>query len=487
MVSAVSTALFQPTTSAASHHISLEIADPTGLQDNRPDRDSPTRYSITKRWIQEQAMTLARKLGIAALIIYTFTVTILRAFRTPNDFAEAHWLLDYRFGFVKRGLIGEILSLVTGALSIPITEQLIATLAIAALLTFCIVITVVSFRLVHRSAWSTGSVLVALAFLSSPFAVLSAHFIGYYDNITILLGIGAIALLLMGRPWLGAWVLVPSFLVHENTLVLAFAPFCLAWLLSQSRNQRLGRPRLSFLPLLLPLCAFLVMAVSQELFVSKDFKTLAQAYLSQFPFIQEDRNMLVPQSLSTSFLFYYSLYAEQFPNKIFAIDMHGLILPSTLAILLYIVNVYRLRDLSVESIFLLGVCFAPQLLQLVAVDTPRIWSYTILCAFLALWVYAETTIAHEDSAANRLLCLVALIANAVILTPLMDFQIDHYSLRTRLVLYTPVIVGSLALILLGGEASLAERLKIQGSTISTLLSPKQRDEAAPASTPTEES
>ena len=27
----------------------------------------------------------------------------------PNDFAEAHWLLDYRFGFVRRGLAGSIL------------------------------------------------------------------------------------------------------------------------------------------------------------------------------------------------------------------------------------------------------------------------------------------------------------------------------------------------------------------------------------------
>jgi hypothetical protein len=428
-------------------------------------------------------MTLTRKLEIAALIIYTFVVTVLRAFRTPNDFAEAHWLLDYRFGFIKRGLVGEIVSLVTRFLSIPVTEQLIATLAIVTFLIFCAVVVAVSLRIVQRSAWSTGSVLVALVFLSSPFAVMSAHLIGYYDSIAIVLGIGSIALLLKGRPWLGACLLVPAFLIHENSLVLAFAPFCLAWLLSQSRNLKLGRPRLSFLPLLLPLCAFLVMAISQELFVSQNFKELAQAYLSQFPFIQEDRNMLVPQSLSTSFLFYYSLYAEQFPNKVFAIDMHGLVLPSALAILFYLVSVYRIRDLSLESLILLGVCFAPQLMQLVAVDTPRIWSYTIVCAFLALWIYVETAMMQEDSSASELLCLVTLIANAVILTPLMDFQIDHYTLQTRLLLYAPVVVGSLALVLFDGKTSIAERLSIQGSTISSLLSPSKRDGTTPASTP----
>jgi len=44
---------------------------------------------------------------------------ISRAWRTPNDFAEMRSLLDYHFGFVKRGLIGEIVSFVTRLLSMP--------------------------------------------------------------------------------------------------------------------------------------------------------------------------------------------------------------------------------------------------------------------------------------------------------------------------------------------------------------------------------
>lgn len=426
-------------------------------------------------------MTLARKLGIAALIIYTLVVTVLRAFRTPNDFAEGHWLLDYRFGFVKRGLIGEIVSLVMGLLSIPVTEQLISTLAIAVFLIFCTVLVAVAIRIVRGSGWSTGAVLVTLVFLSSPFAVMSAHLVGYYDNIVIILGIFSVLLLIKGRPWLGACLFIPSLLTHENALVLAFVPFCLAWLLINSRRQKLGIPRLSFLPVLLPVCMFVAVTVNQEMFMTENFRESAKAYLSQFPFIEWNRDRVVSDAFSTSLLSYYSLFAPEFPSKIFAIDMHGLILPTTLAILFYLVSVHKIPELSIELLVLLGVCFAPQLLQLVAADTPRIWTYTIVCAFLALWIYAETTPTHEDSSANRLLCLVILIANVVILTPLMDAQSDHFSLRTRFFLYTPVIAGSVALILFGGKSALADRFSIQGSTIPQLLLLTTRHE--PTSTP----
>ena len=170
-------------------------------------------------------MILTRKLGIIALTIYTLFVTVLRAFRPPNDFAEAHWLLDYRYGFVKRGLIGEIFSLITGYLSIPVTAQLIFILATVAFLIYCVLIIALSLRIVQRSGWSTEAVVVSLVFLSSPFVVMSAHLVGYYDNIIIVLGLVSIALLLKNRPWLGACLQVPALLTHENSIILIFLFF----------------------------------------------------------------------------------------------------------------------------------------------------------------------------------------------------------------------------------------------------------------------
>jgi len=175
-------------------------------------------------------MTLRRKLAIIALVLYTLVVSVLREFSDRNltEFAEAHWVLDYRFGFVKRGLIGEIVSLVTSFLSIPVTAQFIYTVSVVALWIFCAVLALLSIRIVKQSAWSTGSVLAALVFLSSPFVISIYELIGYYDNIVVIMGVLSVVLLLKGKPWLGAWLLVVALFVHENTLVLAFAPF--VWL-----------------------------------------------------------------------------------------------------------------------------------------------------------------------------------------------------------------------------------------------------------------
>jgi hypothetical protein len=34
--------------------------------------------------------------------------SVSKTIRIPNEWARSHWLLDYRFGFIKRGLAGEL-------------------------------------------------------------------------------------------------------------------------------------------------------------------------------------------------------------------------------------------------------------------------------------------------------------------------------------------------------------------------------------------
>ena len=55
--------------------------------------------------------------------------------------------------------------------------------------------------MLRRSRWSPAVVLAVLVFASSPFIVMSAHLIGYYDNMIVVLTIVSLALLLSGRPW----------------------------------------------------------------------------------------------------------------------------------------------------------------------------------------------------------------------------------------------------------------------------------------------
>jgi hypothetical protein len=399
-------------------------------------------------------MRCARQLGITTLMLYTTVMTALRAIRPPSDFAEAFWLLDYRFGFVKRALVGEVVTLVTTYLAVPATEGLIASLSYAAFGVFCGALILISWRILERSDWSADSCLVLLAFLSSPFVVMSAHLVGYHDNIVMILGILSIAFLLKGKPWLGALLQILALLTNEISMLVVFPCFCLAWLLLRTRGRRPDATVMSPAPLLMLMGAFMLLILGQEAFLRPDFARLFEARLSQYSFIQEARNTWVPFWVTVSFRDYLSTQTGAFAARLASIDMLGLVLPSAMAMLLFIASAYRLGGHHLEALALLAASFAPQLMHLMAWDTARIWTYTILCAFLALWIYTETSTADKPRRALAVWSVGAILLNAFMLTPLMDLETDHFSLAIRLVVYSPVFIGALILAQRGDDAPL---------------------------------
>jgi hypothetical protein len=414
-------------------------------------------------------MNSHRKIGITLLLAYTLILTALRSIRFPNDFAEAQWLLDYRFGLVKRGLVGEIVSRMASIGGGPVTENLILVLSGLFFVLFCIVILIIAVRINRHAGWTSGGVLVTLVFLSSPFIVMSAHLIGYYDNIIILAGILSVYLILIRRTWLSAIVLGLALFIHENSLLLLFPIFCLTWLLVNVKSQKEGLPRLPFLPLFLPVAAFILLAAAQELFVQDSVQATFSSYLSGFSFIENGRNIAVPAWIFTPIGDYLAEQSGAFPERISAIAMHGLAFPSALAILLFTISVYKILDISIESILLLVVCLSPLLMHIVAWDTPRIWTFIILEAFLCLWIYSEIYPSKTESPAIRLFSLLVLALNILIRTPLMDNEVDRFTMIQRLALYAPVMIGSLSLLLSSKEVRLYDRLSIQGLHVSRLI------------------
>ena len=288
---------------------------------------------------------------------------------------------------------------------------------------------------------------------------MSAHLMGYYDNVIIVLTVLSIVLLLKGRLWLAACLQAVSMFVHESSLLVGFPLFCFAWWLINRQRRKSSGAQLSLTPVLLPVVAFIVIAAAQSIFLPADFELLLAKRLSDFAFIEDGRGTLMPHWLTITFFQYYGLEGGRFIGRLFDISMWGLALPSMLAVLYFSVGAWNIRIFSAESIALLGVCLIPQALHAVAVDTPRIWTYSIVCSFLALWISAEIFAARRAvSFVVRLLFLAAMAANIVGVTPLMDGQNDHFSLAGRLLLYAPVIGA--ALILMGREdpGSIQERV-----------------------------
>jgi hypothetical protein len=417
-----------------------------------PREDSADR-STTASPDSKAGGTGARRLLIGGALVWTLAVTALRAARLPNDFATEHWFIDYRFGLVKRGLVGSIVSLATAVLRTQPTEQLVAVLSVGIFVLFCVVLLSIGLRILHQSLWSTAAILSVLVFFSSPFVVMSAHLIGYYDNIVIVLGVASLTLLLRGRTWFAAWLQVVAILVHENALLIVFPVFCFGWFLVTTRTRSAGT-RGAIWPIVAPPGTFFALALSQSL-SSRHLEPALTKYLSTYPFIARSiRSVRVPHWITITFLESYSLHQGQFLGRILSQSMLGLVLPSTLAILATAFDAHRIRVASRAAVIVLGACLAPQLMHLVAWDTARIWTYSILDVFLVLWVCAEVVPTRGESEFAKVGGVIALVLNAAELTPLMDGLRDHFALQTRLLLYTPVLAAALIVILCEGSVPL---------------------------------
>jgi hypothetical protein len=387
-----------------------------------------------------------RKFVIVSLMLWTLVATTVRAVRLPNDFSTEHWFIDYRFGFVKRGLIGTVLSLTTRLLHVRETKQLIDMLSIAQFVVFCIVMMTLGLHIVRRSGWSIAVTLVVLVFLSSPFMVMSAHLIGYYDNIIVVLTVLSLVMLFRARLWSASALQTISMLVHENALLVGFPVFSWAWWLMKRRRDRSSEGRWPAWPLVLPPAAFMGLMISQR-FARPSLEGRLTRYLSSYPFIARTiGDVRVPHWITITFYDSYVLHQGQFLGRVLSQSMIALVLPSLLAMMGFVFEANDIGPVSSESVALLGVCLAPQMMHVMAWDTARIWTYSIVCGFLLLYVYVKVFPARTMvSPFFRLLCLVSLFLNVIDVTPLMDGLADHFDVTTRLLIYAPVLIGAVIL------------------------------------------
>jgi len=384
-----------------------------------------------------------RKALVLAALVATTIVTCLRAARLPNQFATEHWLVDYRYGAVKRGLVGSVVALSSSALRARPTQDAIDALAIAAFLIFCAALVWVSVRMLRRSGWSSEVTLAALVFLSSPFVVMSAHLIGYYDNIVVSLAIVSLALVFAGRIGSAAIVQAVSLLVHENTLLIAFPAVAWATFLT-APPSRPARRRM--LPLLLPLAVFALLVVRQGTAPHHLERSLTQ-HLATYPFVASTLpDVRVPHWITIGFWESYVLHQGHFQERLLSQAMIALVFPSMLALVGVLFAGDAVPAVSARTAVVLAMCLLPQSMHLLVWDTARTWTYSILCVFLLLWIDVESSPERQRSSQFvRLVALAALLVNAIAVTPLMDGLRERFDVVTRLWLYAPVFAVSLAL------------------------------------------
>jgi hypothetical protein len=393
---------------------------------------------------------------VIAGLCWTLLVTVLRALRLPNDWAVSHWLINYyELGFIKRGLPGTLLASFRDA-STPPADVLswIYGVSLLLLLLFMATLLYLCIRLLKKHHGSILITLAILVFLTSPYVVMSAHLVGYFDNILVLLTILSCGLVMKDRVVVAAGLLSLGVMVHE-TLVLVGLPSVLwcACLRAASVANPVGITTFcmetlkKYYPLVLfPLATFIAIFANHLLW--QDPLVLQQeiaTYLSSFGFVSANLQQFIATSFTVSFADYYASMSGRFWLRFFWGDF---IFKTGAPVLLLLLVCWQRLQCMPHRWFLAGllvlITLLPLSLHLMAWDSSRIWTYPVIVALLALWVLGETTApaAAGDSASR----IFPVLAVALILYQLfsqivlMDYATERFSAGLRALWYAPLLL-----------------------------------------------
>lgn len=391
---------------------------------------------------------------ICAAIFWAMLITAMRALRLPNDWATVHWLLNYEHGFIKRGLIGSLLRPLLEMESLTGHEKLlINTLSVIFFLLFFGVLFGLSVRIFKRTPRNILVFFMVMLFATSSYIVMSAHLVGYFDNILILLTVLACYLVSRGRLIAASVVLSAGMFVHEAILFVGIPSVLFyAILLSVRKTSHTAPLKIlaeglfaNYVLLIFPVLCFLSIVFNQTFFVESGTVSLGlSVFLEKYDFVPEFYRKGVPIEITTSFFEYLTReYVKFFDRITKRVYVFSVLLPS----LFVVWGVWRLlRGYSNRSLVvgLLLVCsFLPLLLHLIAFDTARIWSFTLVITFLGLWSISSVLGEHFkniQASASLLLAFCALLLMQIFANmKLMDNLHERYDHARRALYYAPFL------------------------------------------------
>jgi hypothetical protein len=385
-----------------------------------------------------------------ALVAWAMVITMARAVRFPNDFADAHWLLDYRFGLIKRGFAGSLLSLASNTGLVVQSEAAVAVVAFTVCAAFVLLLLWAASRLVASAADPGVTFSAAAVFATSPFVVMAAHFMGYLDHLFLAAAFAAAWLARRGRLWPAAAMAAAGVLVHESFVLVGLPLVLLGAAMRPGPRPRSGPSGL--LPLALPVLAALALWVSETFLLDRAvLRGQLEARLSAFPFVGGDMNLFVPEWLTTGMLAAWREQRHAFWRHLSDPNLLRLMVPSAVFLVLAVAAAAPAGARGRRALAAAAATLAPLLMHALAWDTARIWTYTIVVAFGGVWLCGGTD--QSSPAAGRRWLLAAavpvIIANILASSPLMDGQAERFTASTRLLLYLPFLAGT-ALAIAGG-------------------------------------
>lgn len=400
-----------------------------------------------------KANATSSKYLLLTALVWSFAVTAAKALRWPNDWAEAHWMINYKFGLIKRGLPGALLSPLFRVLDPQVYGQSVIRV-VTTVFSLALVFTLVyiCFRIIRNDHFSITSILTSFVFVTSPMVVMFAYFNGYYDILFVCIAALAGLFLLHDKVLLSAVLLSVGILVHETIFIVGYPSILFMALMLQSKKTSFTRwqPLVAasvkrYWPILvMPLLVFGALSVFQSLLLdSAELRKKLVTDLARYTFIENYRQVGVAQALTTSFYGYLRDQIQMFIPRIadisFVIRFGG-------SVLLVLVVAWRKVNKHPQRLFLF-ICLVfttilPLSLHAVAWDTYRIWAYPLVAALLALWGISEIEVSRESDEQKEplwpvIMASMMIVGQVFLPAPLMNDAVERFSSIARVLLYLP--------------------------------------------------
>lgn len=379
---------------------------------------------------------MPKKWLMYAVTVYTAAVTLLRTFRLPNDWAEAHWLTGYPLGVYKRGLIGSVVSALFPPSSPQAAELFISVASVV--LTLCALATAVYIC-------TRQPVAVGLAMVSSPLLVMWGHITGYFDFFLFLLTFGSLFAVKRQRYWVASLLLASGVLIHESILVVGFPVVGFA-VLYQNLFLPARKTVRQTVADLLTVFALPAGTAAVLLFMVSRHNTHAgiMAFLHAYGFMHNSVGVIA-DAHNTTFSEYYEKQSPVFGHRMF----HTLYISLYVSVAYFMVYLHtRLRKHKKVVWLMYPIVFVPLLLHLIAWDTARIWTYPLMEALLLFYVSDSLPKPRGyDRPAGLLFSGLIIIVHVFYAIPLMDDQTERFSDFEKFLLYLPPLAYLVYLIL----------------------------------------
>ncbi|MBT2623274.1 hypothetical protein [Chryseobacterium sp. ISL-6] len=364
----------------------------------------------------------------------------------PNNWSEAHWVMDYKFGFIKRGLAGELFSFF-----LEKTEQNILFISVFILIILYASLLFIAYRETVRSKEGIETVLFYVIFFLSQYIIFTAHLIGYLDHLIFLLTILVIWLLKSRKVLLPSVLVSISILIHEISFFLMVPICCFALIISEIDENGFsikdilarGMVKKILIFLILPLITTFGVSIYQEILGTTDHSQIFN-YLEHFQFMDKKAADSVASAYTVKFTEYFSEESPHFFQRIF-VSKGSVFFGIPILFMMYLVY-RRFKRINIYLLLLLAVIVLfPLCLHAIAWDTYRIWSFPFMILFLGFWILNSKITSRSDASEKMFLieiifAVISILFVSLVPNNLLDNEVERFSLLERLVILLPLLI-----------------------------------------------